>query len=95
MMLVVHQELKFIKTTDFRPSYIYCLPKLHKSITLKEKLATDTREYMEICSEEPFKGRPIIGGRQKVTGNLAILIDLLLKPYINLKRFLSAQEIIL
>ena len=83
------KEIKFIAVTDFKTSYIYCLPKIHKDQNLQQRLKENTQEYMEVTPETIFKGRPIVGGTPKVTGNLAILIDILLKPYIQfVKSFL-------
>ena len=77
------KEKEYIEDFDFQTANLYGLPKIHKSVVLKNEISnSDTHNsYLKIdnCNDIPF--RLINGGENAPTSKLSEFLDILLKPF--------------
>lgn len=78
---ITTKERDYLINFDARESQFYGLPKVHKSLQIKNAVETQTGEYICCLNPEDLSFRPIVGGPNSSTQRLSHLIDILLKPY--------------
>ena len=76
------KECKYLTKFENKDSYIYILPKIHKSEDIKDAIKTHASEYVCLKAPSELKFRPIVSGRENATSHLNELIDGILKPLI-------------
>ena len=74
-------EITCLTNFEYKEANFYGLPKIHKSILIKEAVKQQKSEVVKILSPSDLKIRPIIGGPASPTSNLSKLVDRLLKPF--------------
>lgn len=76
------KEKNYIKNFAWRTSNFYGLPKIHKSKSIKDAVATQNAEYIKLSPDaaQDLKFRPIVAGPCSPTHRLSNVIDLVLKP---------------
>ena len=80
--ILTDKEKDYLTNCSMTESYIYGLPKIHKSMSIKE--AIEKRNYVTILRPHDLKFRPIIGGTEAPPGRLSHLIDVVIKPIVPL-----------
>ena len=75
-------EIKFLSNFEFKTSNLYCLPKIHKSTTIIEKIMTEQSEVISVNDPPDLEMRPIIAGPMCPTHRLSHLLDILLRPLV-------------
>ena len=74
-------EINFISKFDAKESNFYGLPKVHKSVIIKEAIQAQKSEVIKVPSPSDLKIRPIIGGTSSPTSRLSQFVDHLLQPF--------------
>jgi hypothetical protein len=76
------KEMKVVLVTDWKDSYFYILPKIHKCVEIKETIEKENSEYIHMDLPPSLKGRPINGGPKAVTQGASHLLEKLLSPFV-------------
>lgn len=74
------KEIDFLTKFKWTTSNFYVLPKVHKCISIINKVKSSTEDYIELQPPQDLKGRPIVGGCEAPTQRLSALIEKLLSP---------------
>ena len=77
------KEIKVILDPDWEESNFYILPKIHKCKEIKEAIAQQNSEYVQMALPSSLKGRPINGGPKAVTQGASHLIEKVLNPLVS------------
>ena len=80
---VTTKEIEVILKKDWKDSYFYILPKIHKCAEIKEAVKKYNSEYIHIPFPSSLKGRPINGGPHAVTQGASHLLEKLLTPLVS------------
>ena len=81
--ILTAKEHQFLTKKDYKMANFYSLPKLHKSVTIKNMMNGGS-EYIHVPDfEEMVEGRPIVGGPTFHTSGISQMIDIILKPIIS------------
>ncbi|XP_061175938.1 uncharacterized protein LOC133184880 [Saccostrea echinata] len=75
------KEKDYLTNFDTSESQFYGLPKVHKSLEIKNAIHAQNGEYISCPNPEDLSFRPIVGGPNCSTQRLSHLLDILLKPY--------------
>ena len=78
---------------DCKTSTFYGLPKIHKSKTIENACRENENvEYIEVKDSQDLTFRPIVAGPNCETSHLNLLLDILLKPFLeNVKGYLRDE----
>ena len=74
------EEADFLTIFKHNTSYLYGLPKIHKSAIITEGIKQQNSEYIKVFQPCDLKFRPIVGGPNNPTQRLSPILDLTLKP---------------
>ena len=86
------KEKVVVLKADWKDSFFYVLPKIHKSKEIKEAVKKVNEEYIHIPFPDSLKGRPINGGPQAVTQGASHLLEKLLTPLVcNMKSYIKDE----
>ena len=80
--VLTKNEYKYITEFEWSSSPFYVNPKIHKCITLIEKVKTSNTDYIELKNPEDLSSRPIVSSCNSPTSHLSCLIEKLLKPIV-------------
>ena len=71
---ITRHEINYLLEFDCNTSLFYGLPKIHKSIMMKEKCKATSGEYLELLDPEDLTFRPIVAGTTCETHRLSNMI---------------------
>ena len=77
---IMEEEIDYLTSFVYKTSYFYGLPKIHKSVIIREAIAKQNSEYVYVENPNDLTFRPIVGGPSGVTQRLSHFLDLILKP---------------
>ena len=80
--MLTKKERLAITNFDYKPANIYGLPKIHKSVIIKEAVKNCKSICLNLPSPSDLTLRLIFGGPKSPTTGLANLVDILLKPFL-------------
>ena len=76
------KEVSVVLKQDWKDSFFYVLPKIHKCKEIKDAAKIQNVEYIHIPFPHSLKGRPINGGPNAVTQGASHLLEKLLTPLV-------------
>ena len=80
---LTNKEIDFLLNFDCKTSTFYGLPKIHKSETIEKACKENENvEYIEVKDPQDLTFRPIVAGPNCETSHLSLLLDILLKPFL-------------
>ena len=82
--ILTKREKRAITGFDYKSTNIYALPKIHKSLLIKNKLKSCVGSCLWLGSPSDISVRVIFGGDRNPTVVLQDLVDKLLKPFVSL-----------
>ena len=86
------KEIKVVLDEEWKDSYFYVLPKIHKCKEIIEAIENLNAEYIQIPLPPSLKGRPINGGPKAVTQGASHLVEKLLNPLVsNMKSYIKDE----
>ena len=86
------KEIKVVLDPDWKDSYFYILPKIHKCKEVKEAILQHNSEYIHMTFPPTLTGRPINGGPTAVTQGASHLLEKLLNPLVcNMKSYIKDE----
>ena len=77
------KEYVFITKYEWKSSNLYVQPKIHKNISIIEKVKTCNDIYLKMDPPNDLKGRPIIAGPSSPTQHLSKLLERILSPLVS------------
>ena len=81
---LTNKEIDFLLNFDCKTSTFYGLPKIHKSETIEKACKENENvEYIEVKDPQDLTFRPIVAGPNCETSHLSLLLDILLKPFLD------------
>ena len=81
--MLTKKERLAITNFDYKSANIYGLPKIHKSLLVKNAIKNCENICLHLPNPSDLNLRLIFGGPKSPTTGLANLVDLLLKPFLN------------
>ena len=82
--ILTPKEEDYLKNFESKIASFYLLPKVLKSEVVKEKMANAEKPIISLSPPMDLKFRHIIGGPNSVTSRLSQLLDLILRPLMNM-----------
>lgn len=79
---LTENEVKFITNFEYKTSNLYCLPKVHKSILIKQAIEEQQSELVTVRFPCDLQMRPIVAGPACPTHRLSNLLDVVLRPLV-------------
>ena len=80
--MLTANEKRAITGFDYRSTNIYGVPKIHKSILIKDAIKNCSGICLNLRRPSDLSLRIIFGGPKNVTTGIANMVDKLLKPYV-------------
>ena len=82
--ILTEKEAKYLTSFEFKSSYFYGLPKIHKSKSIINEIKEQKSDI--ICLERPddLSFRPIVAGPNCPTHRLSHIVDRILQPFLTL-----------
>ena len=81
---LTEKEVKYLTQFEFKSSYFYGLPKIHKSQYIMNAIKAQNTEVIQLNMPDDLCFRPIVAGPSCPTRRLSHLIDRLLQPFLPL-----------
>ena len=76
------EEIDYLTKFNFNTSYIYGLPKVHKSDKIAEAVNEQHSECIRVFEPDDLTLRPVVAGPNCPTKRLSTFIDIIIKPLI-------------